>query len=326
MVLMMVFIGGITRLTGSGLSMVDWAPITGWLPPLSTEKWAEAFSLYRTSPEFRLIQPDMDLSGFKNIFWLEYIHRLVARITGLVFLLPLLYFMLRKKIDRSLAVRFFGLFVLGAAQGIMGWYMVKSGLVNDPHVSQYRLTAHLGMALLIYGYLLWFALDLFSDKSKALAPQVGSVVRTFSHLLIGLAVLTILSGGFVAGLKAGLAYNTFPLMGGKWFPADYLILTPAWHNIFDNVAAVQWDHRLFATITFTTAVLFWIITRRYALPTPLRRALSLLFMVVIVQFSLGIATLLSYVAIPFASIHQLGAFMLFSIALFIFHHERQGTL
>ncbi|MBF0159620.1 MAG: COX15/CtaA family protein [Magnetococcales bacterium] len=329
MVLAMVILGGVTRLTGSGLSMVNWAPITGWLPPLSPEAWQQVFALYQQTPEFRLINSTMDVAGFKGIFWLEYIHRLVGRLTGVVFLLPMLYFAWCRQIDRPLFIRLVLLFLLGALQGGMGWYMVASGLVDQPHVSHYRLTAHLGMACLIYGYMLWLALDLWFAGETATSPPMAPCPKTL-HLIHQMAFLiavtsfvTLLAGGLVAGLKAGLAYNTFPLMGGRWIPEEYWLLSgiPAWLNLFDNVAAVQWNHRWLATLTVLLVMLLWVMSRRRPVTPRVNKALHALLLMALVQFSLGIATLLSYVALPLASLHQTGALILLTIALFTVHQS-----
>jgi cytochrome c oxidase assembly protein subunit 15 len=212
MIFSMVVLGGVTRLTGSGLSMVEWDPVFGILPPLGQEQWEEVFAKYRESPEYQKINIDMDLAGFKGIFWLEYLHRILGRLIGLVFLIPFLFFLWARKLPASLVPRFIIMFVLGGLQGLMGWYMVKSGLVDNPHVSQYRLTAHLILAVLIYGYILWTALNLLFPQPN-LRGDIRPLKR-YTYLVAGLIAVTMVSGGFMAGLKAGLAYNTFPLMGG----------------------------------------------------------------------------------------------------------------
>lgn len=327
MVVAMVVIGGLTRLTGSGLSMVQWAPLLGWFPPLTTEAWQAVFDLYKTSPEFLIVNSSMDLEGFKAIFWLEYIHRLLGRSIGLVFLFPFLYFFATGKMDRRLTLKLLLMFVLGALQGGLGWYMVKSGLVDDPHVSPYRLTAHLGMAVLILGYMLWVGLGLFfgnhaSDEETApLYPGLA----TASTLLTGLILCTLLSGGFVAGLHAGLIYNTFPLMDGNWIPEGYLAMEPVGLNFFENIATVQWDHRVLAVTTLTSVLVFCRQGLKRDLPVPVRKSLYLLMTMAISQVSLGIATLLLVVPIPLASLHQTGALFLFTIALFVTHRLRHTT-
>src|SRR5574340_619499 len=218
MVFAMVVVGGVTRLTHSGLSIVEWQPLVGTLPPLNEAQWLEVFHKYQQTPEYQKVNFDMGLDEFKGIFWWEYFHRLLGRSIGAVFLLPFLYFLLRKKIEWSLAPRLAGIFILGGLQGALGWYMVASGLVDDPRVSQYRLTAHLGMAFVIYAAMLWVALGLLSPTSSR--PEGARALGRFSLGLRGLIFLMVLSGGFVAGIRAGLAYNTFPLMNGHWICGD----------------------------------------------------------------------------------------------------------
>ena len=252
LVFAMVVLGGATRLTGSGLSMVDWRPATGWLPPLGDAAWAEEFAKYQTSPQYQKTNSHMNVHDFKGIFWLEYLHRLLGRIIGLAFLLPFLYFAVRGYIGKRELPKYGLMFVLGGLQGVLGWYMVKSGLVDNPAVSQYRLTAHLLAAFLIYAFMFWVALS-------RLYPAEGfEVHRRFRRMaaLTALIVLTIVSGGFVAGLKAGKLYNTFPKMGDDWLPPGMFALEPAWRNFFDNIATVQFDHRVLAISTFILIVLY----------------------------------------------------------------------
>src|SRR6185503_18836482 len=211
LVFAMVVVGGITRLTHSGLSIVEWQPIVGVLPPLGEAGWQEAFGKYRQTPEYRLVNPGMILDGFKSIFWWEYVHRLLGRLIGAAFLLPLVWFALRGRITRALTWRLAVIFGLGALQGALGWYMVQSGMVDDPRVSQYRLTAHLGIAFLIYAAMLWIAFDLLF--SRAGSPFLG--LRRFAFALVALIFAMVLSGGLVAGIRARLAYSPFPLMTGK---------------------------------------------------------------------------------------------------------------
>ena len=319
----MVVLGGVTRLTGSGLSMVEWRPVTGILPPLSHEEWEETFSLYRQSPEFQKINRGMDLEGFKGIFWLEYFHRLLGRLIGVIFLVPLLYFMIRRRIEKPLVPKLVVMFVLGGLQGLLGWYMVKSGLARDPHVSQYRLTAHLGLAFVIYAYLFWVALDLLAPVSRS--PREDNTARGFRRLswtVTGLVFLTVLSGGFVAGLKAGLAYNTFPLMGGQLVPDGLATLVPVWKNFFENVTTVQFDHRLLATVLFFLIPWLWLLGRKTALSHSTRIGLHLLVLALFLQITLGISTLLLFVPVSLGAAHQGGALALFTLALFVSHQMR----
>ncbi len=315
----MVVLGGVTRLTGSGLSMVQWEPLLGILPPLTETEWQEVFRLYQQYPEFKLKNYDMDLEGFKPIFWFEYTHRLLGRLIGVIFLLPLIYFIVRKRIDKPLIPKLAAMFILGGLQGLLGWYMVKSGLVQAPHVSQYRLTAHLGLAFLIYAYMFWVALDLLypSAGARTIAPDPG--LRRWSYLVTGLIFVTVLSGGFVAGLKAGLAYNTFPLMNGQWVPEGMFTLEPQWKNLFENVTTVQFDHRLLATLLFLIVPVYWFSATRGELPSRVRLGFHMLLLMLLVQIALGVSTLLLHVPVALAASHQGGAMVLFTIALFLTH-------
>ena len=322
----MVILGGVTRLTGSGLSMVDWRPIMGVLPPMSTSEWQSTFEMYQQSPEFLKKNMHLDLSGFKSIFWFEYGHRLLGRAIGIVFLLPFLFFLVRRQISRELIPRFVLMFVLGGLQGVLGWYMVKSGLVNDPHVSQYRLTAHLAAALLIYTYMLWqtFAL-LFPPQQDNTRHSSGLFNKGLA--VLGLVIITILSGGFVAGLKAGFAYNTFPLMDGHLIPQAYLMLQPAWLNSFENIAAVQFNHRLLAISTLVIVLVYWLWVRKAVLPARTRLLVNLLPVIVLAQVGLGISTLLLHVPVALASMHQAGALIVLTVLVFLLQqlHTRKSS-
>jgi len=313
----MVVLGGVTRLTGSGLSMVKWEPIIGTLPPMSQLEWEQVFQLYQKFPEFKLKNSGMDLEGFKGIFWFEYAHRLLGRSIGMIFLLPMIYFWIRKKLDRKLAPKLVAMFILGGLQGLLGWYMVKSGLVSAPHVSQYRLTAHLGLAFIIYAYIFWVALGLLFPEDDNNYQRIGAGLRSFSYLITGLLFVTVLSGGFVAGLKAGLAYNTFPLMGGRWIPEGFLNLEPMWRNFFEDVTTVQFDHRVLATLMFILIALFWNVARKADLLPRVRVGVHLFLLFLLIQVTLGISTLLLYVPTDLAASHQGGALVLFTVSLFL---------
>lgn len=300
----MVVLGGVTRLTHSGLSIVEWQPLVGAIPPLSHADWQELYGKYQQSPEFREVNRAMGLEGFKTIFWWEYFHRLLGRVIGVVFLLPFLWFVFRKKIDRPLAWPLAGIFALGALQGALGWYMVASGLVDDPRVSHFRLTAHLGTALAIFAAELWLALELLSPRKRAIERLSGAL----PFVVFAMA----LSGGMVAGLHAGSAYNTFPLMNGHVVPPETFMLEPWWRNFLYNIAAVQLVHR---TIFWTLAVLVpltWWQSRGTLAGNALLGAF-------ILQASLGISTLLLHVPLALAAMHQAGAVLLFSAALWNAH-------
>ena len=313
----MVVLGGVTRLTGSGLSMVDWRPIMGVLPPLSEEAWQNTFEMYQQSPEFQQVNSHMDVHDFKGIFWLEYLHRLLGRTIGLAFLLPFLYFAWKGYISRPQVPKYALMFVLGGLQGLLGWYMVKSGLVDNPRVSQYRLTAHLVAAFLIYAYMFWVALGLLYGNQRAPRPWYGRTVA-----LTALIGLTIVSGGFVAGLKAGHIYNTFPKMGGKWVPDGLLALEPAWRNFFDNLTTVQFDHRVLAISTLVLVGTYWVHARSAGFDVRLVRGTHAFLGLAILQVTLGISTLLLKVPTALGVAHQGVALLLFTAALYLCHGLR----
>ncbi|MCP4186803.1 MAG: heme A synthase [Gammaproteobacteria bacterium] len=316
----MVILGGVTRLTDSGLSMVNWRPLHGILPPLSQQQWQEEFSHYQQSPEFQKINSDMDVSAFKSIFWFEYSHRLLGRLIGIVFLIPFLYFWWRKQIKPGLTPKLIIMFCLGGFQGLLGWYMVKSGLVNNPHVSQYRLTAHLMSAILIYGFILWVMLDLIRVRDyRPLAESNIKPWRGWSLGLTALLLITIVSGGFVAGLDAGLIYNTFPLMGGEWVPQGIAALTPWYQNLFENKVTVQFDHRVLAITTGVLLIGWYLKGRRHFGDNSINSSFKLIGMMVIIQLALGISTLLFKVPVWLAAAHQAGALLLFSAMLMNSH-------
>lgn len=319
MIFAMVVLGGLTRLTGSGLSMVEWDPIFGIIPPLSDADWQSVFAKYQQSPEYRHINFNMDLAGFQAIYWFEYAHRLLGRSIGTVFLLPFLYFLWRGWVRRPLVPKLVTMFVLGGLQGLLGWWMVKSGLVDNPHVSQYRLTAHLLAAFVIYGFILWVGLDLWYGKQGGQASRPAFWAAALTLLVF----ITIGSGGLVAGLKAGHAYNTFPLMDGHLIPEAWGYLDPWWLNPFENIAAVQFDHRLLATTTFCLLLGFWWYARRHRVSPRARLGIHLLALMVMLQVTLGISTLLLHVPVWLASAHQAGALVLLSLALFTTHALRK---
>lgn len=320
MVAVMVGLGGLTRLTGSGLSMVEWNP-HHLLPPLTDGQWHEAFALYRQSPEYRLVNAGMDLAGFKGIFWLEYLHRLWGRLIGLVFALPLAVFLIRRAIGRALALRLALILGLGAVQGGVGWFMVASGLADQPQVSHFRLALHLLMAVAILGLLLWTALDLRGPPAAAADTPAARGLFSF---LQGGALATITWGAFVAGLHAGHLHNTFPLMDGFWFPPGGLALRPSWLNAVENPSAVQYVHRVLALtlLACTTLAAAWAQAAR--LPPAARRAMALAALAVWLQAGLGIATLLLAVPVALASLHQMGAVILFALLTWARHSVRSG--
>jgi len=308
LVFALVSVGGVTRLTRSGLSIVEWQPVVGVLPPLSEDAWREMFSKYQETPEYRHVNAHFGLEEFKRIFWWEYVHRLLARAVGVVFLLPLVWFQWRGALERPLARKLWGIFALGALQGALGWWMVKSGLVDDPKVSPVRLMMHLGLALAIFSAEVWIALGL-------LAPRRAARARLASALPFVVYAMA-LSGAMVAGTRAGYAYPTFPLMNGHLVPPDLLVLEPWWHNFLYNLGTVQFVHRCIFWGLAVLVPLAWWHGRRGAPGKVLLAAFAL-------QATLGISTLLSGVAIPLAASHQAGAVLLLAAALW--HAHRAPT-
>lgn len=304
----MAVIGAITRLTESGLSMVEWRPLIGALPPMSETEWNRVFELYQQTPEFRNKNYMMDLAAFKEIFFWEWFHRLWGRLIGLVFFVPMVWFWVRGYFDRGLKIKSVLLLILGAGQGVMGWYMVKSGLVDMPSVSHYRLAAHLSLAFIIFGALIWVGLDVLKPANNV--AKKGLIPALISLALI---TITIIWGAFVAGKDAGLIYNTFPKMGDGLIPDDLLFLTPSWINFIDNHAAIQFTHRYLALggVAFIVA---WVFHRYQE-----SRLFTALGVMIVVQMSLGIATLISGVMIPLAAIHQAGAFICVGLMVCIIH-------
>jgi cytochrome c oxidase assembly protein subunit 15 len=314
LVFAMVVVGGATRLTRSGLSIVEWEPVVGAVPPLSQAQWDQLFSEYRTTPEYLKVNQGMSLDEFKGIFWWEYFHRLLGRLIGLAFLLPLLWFLWRRKVPRGLAPRLFGIFLLGGLQGAVGWWMVASGLIDDPRVSHVRLSIHLGIAFLIFAAMLWTALDLLAGSRSA--PRAPAL-RWVAWLPLAVFVM-VLSGGLVAGTRAGYAYNTFPLMNGHFFPPEYFMLQPWWDNFLHNMATVQFNHRLIAwLLAFLIPLAWWLVRTRG--PGRARLPANLLLGMLGVQVALGISTLLLAVPVPLGVAHQGGALVLFALTLWLAH-------
>lgn len=286
----------------------------GTIPPLSESEWQQTFEAYRQFPEYQQVNRGMSLSEFKQIFWWEYIHRVLGRLIGLVFLLPLLFFTYTARIPKSKIPAFFGLFILGGLQGLMGWYMVKSGLVNNPHVSQYRLVAHLSLAVLIYSIMLWLLLS-HNQIKKIRAGSFRPRGSFFVKCLIALIGLMIISGGFMAGTKAGFIYNTFPKMGDMWWPDQLLGLSPWWKNFFENTVTIQFQHRVTALITLAAVIYFYIYMRRTP-ESAVITGLNFLLILALVQVCLGILTLVLKVPVMIGVMHQGGAILLLTAAIY----------
>ncbi len=315
----MVVLGGVTRLTGSGLSIMEWAPVSGILPPFGRESWEKLFALYRAIPQYHLLHEGMGLDGFQRLFWLEWTHRLWGRLIGLVVFVPLVWLALTRRIDRRLVPRLALIFVLGGLQGAVGWFMVASGFLPDSTaVAPARLVIHLGLALALYVALLWTGLSVL--RPVPARPFAGlRLVRGLSLAAAGTLGLAILAGGFVAGTHAGLEYNTFPLMEGRLVPANYALLDPFWRNFTQNIPAVQFDHRLLATLTaiLASGVVFAAFVR--PAPGAVRAVALALDAAVLVQYGLGVATLLWVVPVALAAAHQANAVLALTAAVILLH-------
>lgn len=317
LIFIMVVVGGATRLTRSGLSMVEWKPVTGVVPPLNEKQWLDSFEKYKQFPEYQKINKGMTLDEYKAIYWFEFGHRLLGRLIGIVFLLPFLYFLIRRKIPPQLTPKLVIMFILGGLQGLLGWYMVKSGLVDKPHVSQYRLAAHLMAAIAIYGFILWVALDLL--KSKAKVQTSLKRLRKFSVKTTGLIVVMIFSGALVAGTKAGFVFNTFPLMGGQWLPPGGMSMQPWYLNLFENVATIQFTHRVIAVFIFLLIPFYWWLAKNAGIDKTTQTGFNVLLAMLVLQLTLGITTLVYVVPVPLGVAHQAGALALFTSALYLTH-------
>ncbi len=319
MVLLIVVIGGVTRLTESGLSITEWAPVTGTIPPLSRQAWEETFQAYRQIPEYQQLNRGMTLDEFKNIYFWEYLHRLGARLIGLVIAVILAYSLFRGGVSRRLNRRLGTLLLLTAGQGALGWFMVMSGLADRTDVSQYRLAAHLGLALIIYVVAIWTVADLWWSENQEDTGDTHPTLRKAAGWVTALVFVTAIIGAFVAGLDGGKVYNTFPLMGGKFVPGGYFTQVPWWRNLFENVAAVQFNHRWIAIATLGAIVWLWFRGRQEVLPPAAVRWLHALPVVGTIQVLLGVATLLLVVPTGLAALHQAGAVLLLTASLMFYH-------
>jgi len=315
LVFCMVIIGGITRLTHSGLSMVEWKLIMGTIPPMSDADWQETFSKYQAFPEYQQINSEFTLEDFKGIFWWEYIHRMLGRFIGLVFIIPFLYFIRKKWLEPPLTKQLVIMFLLGGFQGFLGWFMVASGLVENPHVSHYRLAAHLITATILLGYILWVA---FGLNRPNLVEALPGKINKVAKLLLGLVLLQVVYGAFVAGLKAGFIFNTFPKMGEEWFPTAITTLEPLWANFTEGLAGVQFVHRYLALIVAGTVGWLWFLCSKLKLNEDQRRGLLFIITMVLFQITLGVVTLVFGVPVGLAVMHQVGAMFLFvSVVYFL---------
>ncbi|MDR3500375.1 MAG: COX15/CtaA family protein [Parvibaculum sp.] len=311
LVFAMVIVGGLTRLTESGLSITEWKPVMGALPPLSDAAWQDAFQKYQQIPQYEIVNKGMTLADFKSIFWWEWSHRLLGRLIGFAFALPFLWFLATRKIERRLAPQLAVMFVLGGAQGALGWWMVKSGLSDRVDVSQYRLVAHLGLATAIYAYMLWVALGLWGER-KVLAVSAG--LRRSALALVPLVFAQMMLGGFVAGLKAGYIYNTWPLINGAFVPEGLFAHEPWWRNFFESALTAQFDHRMLAYAVAVLALSHWIAARLSGSAQAAQSA-TWLAVAVLVQVLLGIWALIEVVPVSLGAAHQAGAMVVFTLAI-----------
>ncbi len=307
----MVIVGGATRLTDSGLSITEWRPVTGAVPPLSEAAWQVEFEKYKSIPEYEQVNYGMSLAQFKSIYWWEWGHRFLGRVIGIAFLIPLIVFMATKQATGRLAVKLLGLFVLGGMQGLLGWYMVQSGLADRVDVSQYRLAAHLSLAVVLFALMAWLAFDLWPSGKSPVRPKIRIGAMALTAGIFGQMVL----GAFVAGLRAGRTFNSWPLMDGAFFPHGYFAGEPGFNDLFETIAAVQFNHRIGAYLVAAGAFWFWFVARKTAIAT---RARLLLFAVGF-QILLGIWTVLAATPIALGLLHQAGALMVFTLALYAAH-------
>jgi cytochrome c oxidase assembly protein subunit 15 len=319
MVFAMVIVGGATRLTGSGLSMVEWHPLMGALPPVSESDWTETFQKYQASPQYQLVNHWMVLSDFKRIFLWEYAHRLLGRLIGVVFLVPWLFFLIRRSLDKPLAWKTFVAFLLGGAQGLLGWFMVKSGLVDNPEVSHYRLAAHLGLALVVGHYLLWLFLDVRRStvRRSDSPPRGASNAPTWSF--IALLALQIVFGALMAGKRAGLVAPTFPDMNGQWIPSTFLSIEPWWRDLLENPMSIHFVHRWFGAAVLLSAIGLACWVHRASRTRSERSLAWLLAGLTVLQFALGALVVLWLVPLHAAIAHQACAFMILSVAVALAH-------
>jgi cytochrome c oxidase assembly protein subunit 15 len=324
LIFLMVSLGGATRLTGSGLSITEWQPIIGAVPPLSDAAWHEAFEKYKQIPQYEHVNRGMSLAAFKLIYWWEWTHRFLGRLIGVVFLVPFLWFLAMGQLSRPLVWRLGGIFALGGLQGFIGWYMVASGLADRISVSQYRLALHMTLAVAIFGGVLWVALSLgpAPRRERATAGSRSLRLRAEAVGIAGLVLLQAAAGAFVAGLKAGAGWNTWPLMDGAVIPAGLGAMSPWWLNLFENALTVQFNHRLLAyAIAAAVAWHLWSLLRSTP-DGPARTSGLALGAAVLMQIALGIWTLLAHVPIPLALLHQAGAVAVFAAAVWHRHRLR----
>lgn len=319
LIFLMVLIGGITRLTGSGLSMTDWKLIAGSVPPSTEVEWQASFEAYQQFPEFQVQPPGFDLNDYKSIFWWEYIHRVLGRLIGIVFLLPFLYFLFTKKIRGSFVWKLVGLFALGGLQGFFGWFMVKSGLVDNPHVSHYRLAIHLVTAFLTFAYTFWLILSILFPQRKLSGHER---MYKLTGIFIVLAFVQIIWGAFTAGLKAGLFYNSFPKMGDQWIADGVTAMTPFYLNFIEGIAGVQFVHRYLGIALLVYGIWYFWKSRKLQTGGLMKEAVNYVMILIFLQVLLGIFALIFGIPLSLALIHQIGAFFLLMTLIFALRLSR----
>lgn len=315
----MIVVGGITRLTESGLSMVEWRPLLGTLPPLTDAEWQRVFLEYKQYPQYLLVNRGMSMEEFQYIFYWEYGHRVLGRLIGLLFAIPFFFFLFSGRIASDLKPKLWIALFLGGSQGLMGWFMVKSGLVDEPLVSHYRLAAHLGLALIIFAYLNWLVLGQLQVSRVAVSPVFNRLLWVF----LGALVLQIVYGAFVAGNRAGYGFNTYPLMNGQFIPEVATSLAPFWHNLLDNNAMLQFVHRWLGALVLGLAFVLAIVAFMREVSTIRWMALALVGSV-IGQFILGVLTLIYVVPVSLGSIHQAGACIVVLATVVLIYRTRQA--
>jgi len=318
----MVVIGGVTRLTNSGLSMVEWNLLMGSLPPMDDAQWTVVFEKYKQFPEYQLINSHFTLEEFKGIFFWEYLHRLMGRVVGLVFIIPFIYFLARKMVNRKLLYQLLLILFMGAFQGFLGWYMVKSGLNKNPDVSHYRLAMHLITAFITFAYTFWVALGLIYPNRQ---NRISHPLKSAAFFLLGVTIIQIVWGAFVAGLNAGKVYNTWPKMGDQWIADSVTAMQPLWHNFVEGLGGVQFIHRYLAYIVVGTVVFIFFKAKKLELDSTQKVGVNILLATVSFQFLLGIITLLMAVPVWLGVAHQLGAFFLLGTTVYVVHRFNFAT-
>lgn len=323
LIFLMVVIGGITRLTNSGLSMVDWKLIMGMVPPMNEAEWVDTFDKYQQFPEYQQVNFTFTLEEFKAIFFWEYLHRMIGRFIGVVFIIPFIVFLIQKRLSKKVITQSVVLLGMGAFQGFLGWWMVKSGLVNDPDVSHYRLAIHLITAFITFAYTLWVALGIIYKSNK---QQYFKQPRNILIVLLLLVVIQIIYGAFVAGLNAGFVMNTYPKMGNQWVSDSVTIMQPMWVNFVNGIGGVQFVHRVLAHVVVALIIYLLILSVKFSINSLQRNSLYALIVVVSIQFILGVFTLLFAVPIVLGVLHQVGAFLLLGTVVFSLFQFRKSVV